>query len=258
MPIAVITGATSGIGAAFARRLAAEGYSLVLVARSAGRLATCATELHQQFGVPATPLVADLATPEGCGAVEKLLADPGDPVDMLVNSAGFGLAGTFWDSPLADADRQLQLNVRAVLRLSHAALGGMVRRGSGDVINVSSVAGFTSGARGATYVASKSWVTAFSESLGLQLAGSGVHVSALCPGFTRTEFHVRAGLDPSKVPDGLWLDADHVVATGLRDHRRGRPVSIPGMPYKVVVVASRLVPRRLIYKISAMARKRLP
>jgi len=258
MPIAVITGATSGIGAAFARRLAAEGYSLVLIARSGTRLAHTAEELHQQFGVPARPMVADLATEIGCGLVEKMLADPGDPVDMLVNSAGFGLAGTFWDSPLADADRQLQVNVRAVLRLSHAALGGMIRRGSGDLINVSSVAGFTSGGRGATYVASKSWVTAFSESLGLQLAGTGIRVSALCPGFTRTEFHARAGMDPSKVPDALWLDADKVVATGLRDHRRGRPVSIPGVPYKAVVAGSRLIPRRVVYKISSVVRKRLP
>jgi len=258
MPIAVITGATSGIGAAFARRLAAEGYALVLVARSAARLASTAEELHQQFGVPAKPLVADLATDAGRGVVETVLADPSEPIDMLVNNAGFGLAGTFWDGPIADADRMLQVNVRAVLRLSHAALGGMLRRGEGDIINVSSVAGFAAGSRAATYVASKAWVTAFSESLGLQLAGSGVHVSALCPGFTRTEFHARAGVDPSGVPEALWQDADHVVATGLRDHRRGRPVSIPGAPYKAVVVAGRLMPRRIVYAVTRLARKRLP
>jgi uncharacterized protein len=258
MPTAVITGATSGIGAAFARRLAAEGYALVVVARSAARLESTAEDLHQQFGVPARPLVADLSTEKGCGAVESLLADPGDPVDMLVNNAGFGLAGTFWEGTIADADRMLQVNVRAVLRLSHAALGGMVRRGAGDVINVSSVAGYTVGGRGASYVASKAWVTAFSESLGVQLAGSGVHVSALCPGFTRTEFHARAGVDPSGVPQSLWLDADHVVATGLRDHRRGRPVSIPGAQYKAVVLAGRLMPRRLMYAATRLARKRLP
>jgi short-subunit dehydrogenase len=190
--------------------------------------------------------------------VEARLADPAAPVDMLVNNAGFGLAAPFWQGSVEDADRQLQVLVRAVLRLTHAALGGMVERQSGDVINVSSVAGFTTGGRGATYVACKAWVTAFSESLGLQLAGTGVHVSALCPGFTRTEFHARAGMDPDKVPERLWLDADSVVATGLRDHRRGRTVSIPGMPYKALVVATRLAPRRAVQRVTAVVRRRMP
>jgi short-subunit dehydrogenase len=258
MPTAVITGATAGIGAAFARRLAAERYALVLVARDQARLASAAEELHREFGVQVQVLPADLATDEGCAAVEARLADRADPVDMLVNNAGFGLAAPFWQLPVADPDRQLQVLVRAVLRLTHAALGGMLERRSGDVINVSSVAGFTTGGRGATYVACKAWVTAFSESLGLQLTGTGVHVSALCPGFTRTEFHARAGMDPDKVPERLWQDADAVVATGLRDHRRGRTVSIPGAQYKALVLATRLAPRRAVQRVTTAVRRRLP
>jgi short-subunit dehydrogenase len=258
MPTAVITGATAGIGAAFARRLAAERFALVLVARDRDRLARTAEDLHLQFGVAVEALPADLATDEGCAAVEARLADGTRPVDLLVNNAGFGLAAPFWESPVEDADRQLQVLVRAVLRLTHAALGGMLERRSGDVINVSSVAGFTPGGRGATYVACKAWVTAFSESLGLHLAGTGVHVSALCPGFTRTEFHARAGMDPDKVPGPLWLDADDVVSTGLRDHRRGLAVSIPGMQYKALVAASRLVPRRAVQRITTAVRRRTP
>ena len=258
MLTAVITGATAGIGASFARRLAAERYALVLVARDRDRLATSAQALHLQFGVPVDVLPADLATDEGCASVEARLADAAAPVDMLVNSAGFGLTTLFWEGPVEDADRQLQVMVRAVMRLTHASLGGMLARRSGDVINVSSVAGFTAGGRGAMYVACKAWVTAFSESLGLHLAGTGVHVSALCPGFTRTEFHARAGMDPGKIPDRLWLDADDVVSTGLRDHRRGRAVSIPGMQYKALVAASRLVPRRAVQVVTTAMRRRMP
>lgn len=258
MPTAVITGATAGIGAAFARRLAAERYALVLVARDRDRLAKAAEDLHQQFGVAVQTLPADLATDEGCAAVEARLADGAQPVDMLVNNAGFGLVAPFWEAPVEDADRQLQVLVRAVLRLTHAALGGMLERRSGDVINVSSVAGFTTGGRGATYVACKAWVIAFSESLGMHLAGTGVQVSALCPGFTRTEFHARAGMDPDKIPDRLWLDADEVVSTGLRDHRRGRGVSIPGAQYKALVTAYRLVPRRAVRRITIAVRRKLP
>jgi uncharacterized protein len=258
MPTAVITGATAGIGASFARRLAAESYALVLVARDRDRLASSARALHLQFGVPVDVLAADLATEAGCAAVEARLADPAAPVDMLVNNAGFGLTTPFWAGPVEDADRQLQVMVRAVMRLTHVALRGMLARRSGDIINVSSVAGFTAGGRGTMYVACKAWVTAFSESLGLQMSGTGVHVSALCPGFTRTEFHARAGMNPDKIPDQLWLDADDVVAAGLRDHRRGRAVSIPGVQYKALVAASRLVPRRAVQVVATAVRRRMP
>lgn len=257
MPTALITGGSAGIGAAFARRLAAEGYALILVARDANRLERTAEQLRERYCVPVEPLPANLASEPGTAAVEARLRATDDPIDLLVNNAGFGLAAEFWQGPLADAEAQLQVNVRAVLRLTHAALSQMVPRRYGDVINVSSIAGFTAGGRGATYVASKAWVTAFSESLGVQLAGTGVHVSAVCPGFTRTEFHQRANLDMSRLPDRLWQDADVVVAVGLRDHRRGRLVSIPGAPYKAVVAASRIMPRPLLQRLSGQLRRRM-
>ena len=256
MTTSLITGGTAGIGAAFARRLAAEGSDLVLVARDADRLEATATELGGRFGVTVETLAADLATDEGCEAVEERLRAGGRPVDMLVNNAGFGLSGRFWERPVQEEERMLRVNVWAVLRLTHAALAGMVSRGRGDIINVSSVAGFFPGGRGVGYGASKAWVTAFSEGLASDLADTGVRVSVVCPGFTHTEFHARAGLDMSKVPEALWLRADDVVAAALRDHRRGLPVSVPGRQYKTLLAAGRLAPRGLVRRATAVVRGR--
>jgi short-subunit dehydrogenase len=250
-----VTGATAGIGAAFARRLAAEGSGLVLVARDAARLASTAADLSRRYGVPVDPLPADLATDDGCAAVGDRLRDAATPVDLLVNNAGIGLRGTFWEVPLERQEELLRLNCLAVLRLTHAALSGMVARGCGDVINVSSMAGFSATSRGA-YGASKAWVTAFSEALANELAGTGVRVSAVCPGFTRTEFHQRAGLDMSRLPGLLWLDADDVVATALRDHRRGRAVSVPGAQYKTLAALTKIAPRGAVRRVGAAFRRR--
>ena len=200
-------------------------------------------------------IAADLATEAGCEVVAARLADADHPVDVLVNNAGRGLPGLFWETPLADQEQLLRLNCLAVLRLTHAALPGMVDRGRGEVINVSSVAGFTPAGRG-PYSATKSWVTAFSETVGSQLAGTGVRVSALCPGWTRTEFHDRAGLDMSRVPGPLWLDPDEVVAVGLADHRRGRVVSIPGLQWKLLVAASRVVPPAAARRLASIVSQR--
>lgn len=257
MTTSLITGATAGIGAAFAQRLAAEGSHLVLVARDSGRLHETATELADRFGVTVDPLPADLATDQGVDAVADRLRDTDRPVDMVVNNAGFGLSGLFWELPVADEERLLRVNVHAVLRLTHAALPGMLARGHGDVINVSSVAGFMPGGRGASYGASKAWVTAFSEGLAHDLAGTGVRVSAVCPGFTRTEFHQRAGMDMSRLPAVMWLRATDVVATALRDHRRGVTVSIPGAQYKALVTAGRLAPRGIVRRVSAVVRRQV-
>ncbi len=216
---ALVTGATSGIGAAFARQLAAEGHDLVVVARDVDRLQGTAASLRSAHGVGVEVLPADLAVEADTTAVRTRLSDVDRPVDVLVNSAGIGLAGKFWETPLADQERMFHLNCTAVLRLSHAALGAMVPRGRGDIIVVSSVSGFAPTVRG-SYGASKAWATAFAESLSGQLAGTGVHASAVAPGFVRTEFHGRAGLDMTRVPDFLWLDAD--------ERGRDRPARPPG------------------------------
>ena len=253
MPTALVTGATSGLGAAFSRRLAAERVNLVLVARDAQRLQACAGDLSARFGITAEPLPADLSTGTGCGAVEARLAQAapaGGPIDLLVNNAGVGVAGGFADADTADLDTLTALNVVSVQRLTRAALPSMLSRGRGGILNVSSVSGFAPGARAATYSASKAWVTAFSRALHLQLATSGVQVMALCPGFMRTEFHPRAGLDMSRLPGWMWLDVDRVAAEGLRDLRAGKAVSIPGRQYKVIVAATRYLPDPLLYRIA--------
>ena len=252
---ALVTGGTSGIGAAFARQLAAEGTDLVLVARDLDRLEGTAADLRARYGVAVEVLPADLASAEATGPVLDRLRSAERPVELLVNNAGIGMRGRFWETPLADQERMFHLNCTAVLRLSHAALGAMVPRGRGDIIVVSSVSGFAPAVRG-SYGASKAWATAFAESLSGQLAGTGVHASAVAPGFVRTEFHGRAGLDTTKLPGFLWLDADDVAATALRDHRAGKVLSVPGGQYKAIVAASRLVPPTVSRRVTDLFRRR--
>ena len=251
MTTALVTGATAGIGAAFARQLAARGTDLVLVARDEARLRALADSLPVAVEV----LPADLASDVGCALVEGRCSAG---VDLLVNNAGLGTKGAFHQVPVDEEEHLLRLNVRAVMRLTHAALPPMLAKGSGDVLNVSSVAGFFSGSRGATYSASKAWVTNFSESLARQYAGQGVRVTALCPGFTRTEFHSRADMDVSGIPERLWLDADDVVRTALADLEAGKPLSVPGAQYKAIVAAGRLVPSSVQTRVVRRLGKRLP
>ncbi|MER5700629.1 SDR family NAD(P)-dependent oxidoreductase [Micromonospora sp. NPDC002296] len=252
---ALVTGATAGIGAEFARRLAADGWALVLVARDAARLAAVAAELTGRYGHPVEVIAADLSTDDGCAAVELRLAE-GSPVELLVNNAGISLNQPFLSSSVADESRLLRLNVHAVLRLTLAAIGPMTRRGHGAVINVSSVAGFGPVMPGSTYPASKAWVTAFSESVDLTTAASGVRVMALCPGYTRTGAHERLGIDMSGTPRFMWLQAAQVVDEALRDLRKGRSVSVPSLRYKLAVAGVRHAPRSLLRRFARDTRGR--
>ncbi|MEV1331800.1 SDR family oxidoreductase [Micromonospora costi] len=253
---ALVTGATAGIGAAFARRLAADGWHLVLVARDAARLAEMAAELTGRHGREVETISADLSTDDGCALVEARLAT-GSPVDLLVNNAGISLNKPFLRSSAEDEARLLRLNVHAVMRLTLAALRPMTERHHGAVINVSSVAGFGAVMPGSTYPASKAWVTNFSESVGQSARPFGVRVMALCPGYTRTEFHERAGINMSKTPEWMWLRADDVVDEALRDLRKGKLVSVPAWRYKVAVAGLRHAPRRLLHAVARDTRGRI-
>ncbi|MGN9782627.1 SDR family NAD(P)-dependent oxidoreductase [Nonomuraea sp. ZG12] len=245
MPTALITGATAGIGAAFARRLAADGHTLVLVARDESRLAETADRLKLRYGVPVEVLPADLSAEEGLSRVESRCREG---VDLLVNNAGFTLRGRFPDNAVEDELRMLKVHCEAVLRLTLAALPGMKARGRGAVINVASVAGFFASS---SYGASKAWVINFSESAAAGARADHVRVMALCPGYVRTEFHQRASMDMSGTPGFLWLSADRVVGEALRDLSLGKWVSVPSLRYKIVVSAGQLLPRRLVSRLSA-------
>jgi short-subunit dehydrogenase len=253
MTTALITGGTAGIGRAFADKFAGLGYDLVLVARDQARLEETAEQLRASSGVRVDTLVADLATDEGCAVVRDRVGAADRPVDILVNNAGFALGHGFRKSGIEDEERLLDVHVRAVLRLTHAALPGMVARGKGSVINVASVAAFVP--RG-TYSAAKAWVVAFSESVAAELHGTGVRCMALCPGFTHTEFHDRAEIDEGQIPGWMWLNAPDVVDAAIADLRKGVTVSVPAAKYKLLVGASRLVPRRVSTRVGRSVSRR--
>jgi short-subunit dehydrogenase len=249
MPTALITGATAGIGAAFARRLAGARHDLVLVARDRARLDAAADEARAT-GVAAEILPADLAVAADRERVAARLADAdAAPVDLLVNNAGFTLRGAFLEVDADTIRRQLEVNVAAVLQLTRAALPAMVGRGRGAVVNVSSVAGFVPG-RGSTYSADKAWVTMFTEGLAATLAGTGVRAMVLCPGFVRTEFHERAGIDAGARSGPFWLDADRVVDECLTDLAKGKVMCVPGPQYKALVALLDILPRPLVRRIA--------
>jgi len=247
MTTALITGASSGIGAGFAERFARLGHHLVLVARDEARLNERAARLRTQEKVDVEVLVADLSTDEGCARVEARLADRAYPVDVLVNNAGFSLGVDIARSAVDDEERMLRVLVRAPLRLTKAALPGMQARDNGTIITVASVAGLISYN---SYGAAKAWAVRFSQALSLQFAGTGVKALALCPGLTRTEFHARGNVDASRAPRFLWLSVERVVDECLRDLARGKTVSIPSRRYRVLVGIGRLLPTRLTARMA--------
>lgn len=254
MSTALVTGATAGIGHEFATQLAAKGENLVLVARDTARLEALAVELTDAHGVAVEVLPADLADREQLERVAVRLRDPARPIDLLVNNAGFSLNSPFVESDVAAEEKLLDVLVRAVLVLSHAAATSMSGRGRGQIINVSSVAGLLASG---TYAAAKSYVTTFSESLSGQLAGTGVGVTVLLPGYVRTEFHQRAGIDKGARKGPFWLEASDLVRGALEDASAGKVMSVPSPQYKAVVGLVRHVPRALIRgkRVSSLHRK---
>lgn len=244
-PLAVVTGPTAGIGRQFASTLAGQGYDLCLISRDGARLAELAAELEGRHSVRVQVIALDLSTASGRERAAEFVRT--NPVDMLVNNAGFGLKREFWKTTLDDERRLLDVMVTAVMELTHAALPAMRERGTGTIINVSSIASWiTSG----TYSAAKSWVTVFSESLNTQLAGTGVVVTAVCPGYVRTEFHDRAAMNMSSVPGWMWLTPEQVVDQALRDAKRGKAISVAGTQYKALGLFVRTAPRWLIRRMT--------
>lgn len=251
---ALVTGASSGIGEAFARRLAADGTDLVLVARRAGRLHALAAQLAP---VAVEVLVADLGDPADLARVEARLADTERPVDLLVNNAGFATSGSFADLPADGEELEVRVNVVAPLRLARAALPGMRARGRGGVVNVASLAAYQPYPYGATYGATKAFLASFSQALSEELRGSGVRVLALCPGFTRTEFQQTAGVGTRGIPGRLWLSADRVAAAGLRALSSGRALTVPGAVNAAAAAVSKALPAAVTRRaVAAGARRR--
>jgi short-subunit dehydrogenase len=251
---ALVTGASSGIGVSFARRLAADGCGLVLVARREERLAALAEDLRRWHDVAVEVLPADLATPSGLDAVTTRLTE-GDPIELLVNNAARSARGTVAELSPDIIEAQIQLNVVALTRLARAALTGMLARDYGGILNVSSMASLTASPGTAVYGATKAFVTALTESLYAELDGTGVHVTALLPGFTHTEFHTANDVEISYLPSVAWLDADTVAQAGLDAVAAGRPVAIPGPQYKLAAATVRLLPRAALRHLAHRYRR---
>ena len=246
---ALVTGATAGIGESFTRLLAENGYNIILVARDLPRLQERAHALEEKFAISTKVIQADLSTDTGCALIEQYIAN--NQVDVLINNAGFGINKAFTLSQL-DAEQQLlDVLVRTPMRLMHAVLPGMKERDKGVVVNVSSVAGWIAGG---TYSASKSYLTVLSESLHTELAATHVKVCALCPGFTRTEFHQRGRMSMKDLPAFMWLNADKLVATAWKEAVAGKAVSVPGWQYQILTFVMRNAPRSLVRKIGMNVR----
>ena len=251
---ALVTGASSGIGDAMVRRLAAAGVVTTIVARRKKRLSALAAELADQPG-PIEVLAADLTTDQGLATVEERLTDTARPVDLLVNNAGFGTSGKVAAIEARRMRDEMELNMVALTLLTRAALTPMLERRRGWILNVSSVASFQPAPQLAVYAATKAYVTSLTEALHEELRGTGVQATALCPGLTRTEFiEVSRGTDVAdRYPGAVWLSADEVAEEALRDTARGRALSVPGFQYKAFVTTSGFIPRSLMRRMSGLA-----
>lgn len=253
MARALITGASSGLGAEYARQLAARGRDLVLVARDEAALSALAEELRAEHGVDVEVLPADLLDPASCARVEQRLQDASSAVDLVINNAGYGMSLNFERNEVEDEVRHLRLHDEVPLRLTHAALPGMLARRRGAIVNVASVAAFLPRS---TYSACKRWLVEFSRWGNGAYGPRGVTMTAVCPGYTHTDFHNRLGLPPGKegVPGWMWLDAPRVVSESLRDVARGKALSVPSKRYKAVVQLLKVVPPDLAAKAGARGR----
>lgn len=255
-PTALVTGASSGLGECFARQLAAAGHDLVLVARNRAALERLALELDAAHGTVSEVLPADLGDRAQLQAVADRVTE-GGPVDMLVNNAGFGFYGPVTSHRPEQETGMVDVDVAAVVALTHAALSVMVPRGSGNILNVASVAAFAATPGSATYSAAKAFVLMFSEAVHDEVAPSGVHVTVLCPGFTRTRFQANAGIEAKGLPGFVWSEADAVVRAGLDALGRNQAVCVPGAVNKVAALSPRFATRPLTRRIATQVMKRL-
>jgi len=256
--LALITGASSGIGAAFAAALAERKYDLIVVARRQDRLDELARSLQSSHGVKVESIAADLTRDQDLARVEQRIGSASN-LELLVNNAGIGSRGKFFETDLGRQDQMLRLHVLATMRLTHAALAGMVARAKGGIINVSSVAGFWQAPGNVNYCATKCWINSFTEGLALELAGarSPVKVQALCPGYTRSEFHDAAGLNRNHIGAGMWMSAEEVVAESLRGLERGKTFVIPGWRYKAATFLLKHMPRAVLRGAAVRQQRRL-
>jgi short-subunit dehydrogenase len=249
--LAAITGASAGIGAMFARKLAARGYDLLLIARREDRLRSLASELAEAHHVKADFMVVDLADAADLERAAKRIQSAVN-LALLVNNAGFGLHGLFFESDVAGQAEMHRLHVVATMRLMHAALVNLVPRGIGGAINVASVGGFAQAPGSVSYNSTKTWMISFTEGIAMELASkeSPVRVQALCPGFTLSEFHDVIRMDRSAIPQSLWMTSDFVVEESLRGFERGKLIVIPGWRYKLIVAGVKMLPARLMRRLS--------
>ncbi|MCZ7534911.1 MAG: SDR family oxidoreductase [Acidimicrobiia bacterium] len=255
-PVALVTGASAGIGEAIARRLAADGHDLVVVARSADRLAVLAKDLEAEHGGDVEVLVADLTDGEQLARVEARLGDPDRPIDLLVNNAGYGTVGTFVEMPADREENEIALNVVALMRLTHAALGPMKERKRGAILNVSSLAGQQPTPGMATYGATKAFVTSFTMAVREEVRGSGIRITVLAPGFTNTEFQARAGVDEIGVPGILLQSPDEVAKAGLDALTKDNAIVVSGWLNWAAATATKVVPTSVVRRVTSLVMKR--